>query len=147
MKNIILKNLSEYRELSITDIINLPSKLFINSSFKLNLIKDLQKCESFSNSKFYLTDGKIVLKIQFDDICKKISLFFSEDADDIDHLLFTIINLPYKKIEAYLNNSFTNLKNNLQKNNFIIELLRKDRFLNNQNYEDEIVMSFLKGDN
>ena len=147
MKNIILKNLSEYKELDITDIINLPSKTFVNSSFKLNLINDAQKSQNFSNSKFYLSNGNLVIKFQYDDICKKLTLFFSQDTNNIEKLLFTIITLPFKKVETYLNSSFVNLKNLLENNNYIIEVVRKDKFLINNQYEDEVVMSFLKGDN
>lgn len=141
MKNYILNILNEYKELTSEEIMNLVDDNFKNSEFKLNLLKDKTKGAKISDTKFYVTNKNAVIKFQYDEICKRLAIYPSEDAKELP--VIGLNNLNVVKIEFYCNESFTELQKVLKENGYEQELVRKDRFLN-EKYENEVVLSYLK---
>lgn len=142
MKNFILEKLKNYKELSSDMIMSLCDDYYYNSPFKLNLLKDKQKNAKVSDKKFYLSNGDFVVKFQYDDICERLDIFPSKDIVNFEQILKTLKGLMVSKINIYINSGFNNLQQELS-TNYSVELVRKDRFLNDNKYEDEIVFSKL----
>lgn len=141
MKNYILNILNEYKELTSEQIMNLVDDDFRNSEFKLNLLKDKTKGAKISDTKFYVANKNAVIKFQYDEICKRLAIYPSEDVKEFP--IRELNNLNVVKIEFYCNESFTQLQKVLKENGYEQELVRKDRFLN-EKYENEVVLSYLK---
>ncbi len=141
MKNYILNILKEYKELTSEEITNLVNDDFQNSEFKLNLLKDKTKSAKTSDTKFYVKNKNFVIKFQYDEICKKLAIYPSEDIKEL--AIKELDRLNFVKIEFYCNDSFTQLQKELKENGYEQELVRKDRFLN-EKYENEVVLSYLK---
>lgn len=141
MRNKILNILKEYKELTSDEIMELADDGFQNSEFKLNLFKDRTKGAKTSDAKFYVKNNNIVIKFQYDEICKRLAIFPSEDIKKFAIKEMNCLNV--EKIEFYCNESFSQLQKNLKANSYKQELVRKDRFLN-EKYENEVVLSFSK---
>lgn len=143
MKDNILNILKEYKELTSEEIMNLVDNDFKNSEFKLSLLKDKTKGAQISDTKFYLKNKNIVIKFQYDEICKRLAIYSSEDIKGL--AIKELNDLNVVKIEFYCNDSFIQLRKELKENCYDQELVRKDRFLN-EKYENEVVLSYLKGE-
>ena len=146
MKNFILQNLNNFAELTSEEIMNLNNDTQHNSPFKLNLLKDKEKGAKVSDSKFYLANGNNVIKFQYDEECKRLAVFANCDLLNLSNFVAKLKSLDVTKIEFYCVDCFTNLKNSLLSNGYVLELTRVDRFLNNNTYENEVVISYLKED-
>mgnify|MGYP003296614878 CR=1 FL=1 len=146
MKNYILEKLTNYQELTSDEIMNLCDDKFLNSSFKLNLIKDKSKNAKVSDTKFYLKSSNNVLKFQYDEISGRLTICTSNDITKDFESFVKKLTLDNCKIEFSCNSDFDVLLNILKNNNYVIEVVRKDRFYNG-NYQDEVIISKLKGGN
>lgn len=146
MKNYILEKLTNYQELTSDEIMNLCDDKFLNSSFKLNLIKDKSKNAKVSDTKFYLKSSNNVLKFQYDEICGRLTICTSNDITKDFESFVKKLTLDNCKIEFSCNSDFDVLLNILKNNNYVIEVVRKDRFYNGT-YQDEVIISKLKGGN
>lgn len=141
VKNIVLNLLEGCKEISKDELINISDSQFLNSSFKLAFQKDKLKGFAVSESKFYIFYLGVFLRFQVDDICKRVTIYISNDFDLKKSKFSELINLITLKIEVYCNQSFSQVLKHLKNNDFFIELKRKERFLNFDKFEDEIVVS------
>lgn len=144
MQNIILEIFKDYKTLDRDYILNLNGSGLANNAYKLNLLKDQKKGVKISDSSFYMAKKNYYIKVSYNEIINKLTLFPSSDLDELSLYIKNLKKLNFNKIEVYCTNKFYNLQKQLLKLGYIIELVRKERFLNNNIFEDEIVLSYIK---
>lgn len=144
MQNIILEIFKDYKTLDRDYILNLNGSGLANNAYKLNLLKDQKKGVKISDSSFYMAKNNYYIKVSYNEIINKLTLFPSSDLDELSLYIKNLKKLNFNKIEVYCTNKFYNLQKQLLKLGYIIELIRKERFLNNNIFEDEIVLSYIK---
>lgn len=146
MNNFFEQNLKNFNLLSSEQIIAISEDEIINSSFKLNLEKDKLKGIKISNQSFYGNFGNVLIKIIFNNQTGRIAIFVSKDVEkSFENFINFVENLPIEKIDYYLNDSFVNLINLLKKHNYSVDVVRKQRFLNKNIYQNEIIMGKHRG--
>lgn len=144
MKNTVLSFMNNFHNLSSEEVMMLCEKNYLNSEFKINLEKDKTKNAKVSDKKFYLQNGNLVIKFQFDEQTKRLAIYPSGDINEnCNSLIAGVDALPIEKIDYFCNADFENLITSLKKFSYVTEVTRKEKFLNNT-FIDELVISKYK---
>ena len=146
MKNLILKALPNYVELKSEDIMELNEQEFINSAFKTNLNKDKQKNAKVSENKFYLKNNDVIIKFEYDDQTCKMAIFVSKDNNGTFIKTIEQISADIKVIVYDCNEQFVDFNLALKENDYSLVVRRKEKFLNNGKYNDNLIFEKVRGE-
>lgn len=144
MKKEILKMFINFQALNSNDIMNLNGYNFENNTFKLHLLKDQKKGAKVSDNKFYVVKDDCFIKFEYDEILNKLIIISSKEIENLALYIKSLKNFKLKKIEVCCTDMFIDLQQQLLEAGYIVELIRKERFFNNNTYQNEVVLSYLR---